>query len=207
MVRKNSLHKRELFFVLGAAALWIIVTLCGSYFLLMYDNTPGKQPAAPRTWPTQSNLHRDPKYFTLVMLVHPKCSCSSASLGELARLLAQEPGTIQAEVLFVVPENAQEQLNMSDTWETAQHIPGVHPVKDLDGRIAERFNAETSGDTLLYDRQGTLLFQGGITAARGHWGDNTGAQAIRANVEGEEAAVRTTAVFGCSLFGKKKDAL
>ena len=38
----------------------------------------------------------------------------------------------------------------------------------------QRFGAETSGQTLLYDRDGRLLFSGGTTGSRGHDGDNAG---------------------------------
>ena len=47
-------------------------------------------------------------------------------------------------------------------------------LRDDDGAEARRFGAETSGQTLLYDEHGALLFSGGITGARGHAGDNAG---------------------------------
>jgi hypothetical protein len=68
-------------------------------------------------------------------------------------------------------------------WRSAAAIPGVSETVD-DGREARLFGAATSGQTMVYDRNGRLLFSGGITAARGHLGDNPGASAITALLEG-----------------------
>jgi len=51
-------------------------------------------------------------------------------------------------------------------------------VTDADGAEANRFGAETSGHTLLFDFGRRLLFSGGITDSRGHTGDNAGESAI-----------------------------
>ena len=80
-------------------------------------------------------------------------------------------------------------------------IPGVRPVEDLDGREALRFGAVTSGQTLLYDVSGRLLFNGGITAARGHAGTNDGRDAVLSLLANGSSLRHTTRVFGCSLLG------
>jgi hypothetical protein len=68
------------------------------------------------------------------------------------------------------------------------------------GREARRFNADTSGQTALYGRDGTLLFQGGITISRGHSGDNPGRSALEALLENRLSNPNRTLVFGCALF-------
>jgi hypothetical protein len=70
---------------------------------------------------------------------------------------------------------------------------------DRDAAESRRFRAETSGDALLYDEHGRLLFSGGITVARGHAGDNAGLGAIEALVRGDTNVRRQTPVFGCAL--------
>jgi hypothetical protein len=52
---------------------------------------------------------------------------------------------------------------------------------------------------LLYDTAGRLLFSGGITAARGHSGDNAGREAIVALLAGAPTDRTQTPVFGCKL--------
>jgi hypothetical protein len=73
-------------------------------------------------------------------------------------------------------------------------------VHDHDGVEARRFGAATSGQVILYDARGTLLFSGGITPARGHSGDSTGRDAILALLIDGSSEASETPVFGCSLF-------
>jgi hypothetical protein len=75
-------------------------------------------------------------------------------------------------------------------------------VTDADGSEARRFGAETSGHTLLFDPNGSLLFSGGITASRGHAGRNAGESAIIAAVNGKRTDRTGTPVFGCSLISQ-----
>ena len=49
---------------------------------------------------------------------------------------------------------------------------------------------------------GSLVFSGGITAARGHEGDNHGRSAIEDHLLHGGARVAHTPVFGCDLFAE-----
>lgn len=55
----------------------------------------------------------------------------------------------------------------------------------------------------IYDHGGRLRFSGGITAARGHWGDNTGVFEVESLLRGEQSRQAITPVFRCSLFGAR----
>src|SRR6185369_8337902 len=138
---------------------------------------------------------------TLVMLVHPRCPCSRVTIGELARLMTQTQDHLKAYALFVKPEGTSEDWEKTDLWRSAADIPGVEVVVD-DGKEARLFNAVTSGQTVVYDAEGRLLFSGGITGARGHSGDNPGRSAIVSLVNGGDENRSETAVFGCPLFGQ-----
>ena len=81
----------------------------------------------------------------------------------------------------------------------AAAIPGAQVLRDAGGVEAARFQAATSGQTLLYSAEGDLLFNGGITSARGHAGDNFGKSAIISLVNGGRAEHAETPVFGCTL--------
>ncbi|WP_133796011.1 hypothetical protein [Prosthecobacter fusiformis] len=133
------------------------------------------------------------------MFVHPKCPCSSASLGELERLLAQAPGRFDTCLLFVRPKGTGVEWAKDELWQKAALIPGITVKLDDDGREAELFHAATSGQTLLYDGGAKLVFEGGITAARGHAGDSAGQQAVLTLLEKKLAGVIETPVFGCAL--------
>jgi hypothetical protein len=75
----------------------------------------------------------------------------------------------------------------------------VEILRDDDAVEARRFGVFTSGQSLLYAPDGALLFSGGITASRGHAGDNAGIAAIAALARGRGAATTETPVFGCAL--------
>jgi hypothetical protein len=138
----------------------------------------------------------------LVMAIHPHCPCSRASIGELAILMAQSHRRLAAFVIFVAPPGLGESWTKSDLWSSAGLIPGVSRIIDRGGE-ASLFGAATSGQTMVYDRRGRLLFSGGITAARGHFGDNAGVSAIVALIETPASArLAETAVYGCPLFAR-----
>jgi hypothetical protein len=85
-------------------------------------------------------------------------------------------------------------------WRSASALPDVTVVRDDDGVEARRFGVETSGQTLLYDGRGTLIFSGGITGSRGHEGANAGEASLVALLTRGEADRSGTSVFGCPLF-------
>jgi hypothetical protein len=169
--------------------------------LWAWDNKPGVSAHAREKWPADSGLARDRARPTLVMLVHPQCTCSRASLTELAELLARARPRPKTYVLFLKPAGFSDGWEKTDLWRTAAGLPDVTVIRDDEGGQAARFGAATSGQTFLYDARGSLQFSGGITAARAHAGDNAGRSAVVAliNSAGTPQTTRTS-VFGCPLF-------
>jgi hypothetical protein len=88
----------------------------------------------------------------------------------------------------------------SPLWQKVAALDGITVIEDRDGLEAARFGARTSGQALLYDGSGRLVFSGGMTASRGHEGDNAGRTAIERLVRHERADRSSTLVFGCGLF-------
>jgi hypothetical protein len=186
----------------AAGTLWLLMIGAGITTLWNYESTPGVAAATPDLWPAASRIKPATGRATLVMLAHPHCPCTRASIGELARLMTQAQGRVRAYVLFVKPREFSGEWAQSDLWASAAAIPGVIPVLDDGGAEARLFNAATSGQTVLYDAAGNLLFSGGITSARGHAGDNAGRTAIVSLLTADEAEARDTPVFGCPLFAR-----
>jgi hypothetical protein len=186
--------------VLVLGMIWLGIAATGLWVLWRYDNTPGAAAVAPDQWPALTTLVRAADRPTIVMLAHPHCTCTRASLGELAEAVARAQTTPTIYVLFMVPSNFPDGWENTDLWRLASSIPGVTVVRDAKGEHARHFGAETSGQTLLYDDRGTLVFSGGITGARAHPGDNPGRQALVALLNRQPAARRGTNVFGCPLF-------
>ena len=104
---------------------------------------------------------------------------------------------VDAYVLFLHPEGLPESWPKTDTWMSASAIPGVHVIADPDGIEARHFGAETSGQTVVYDASGALVFHGGLTPARGHAGSSTSREQIATLVLGSEQ--RQAPVFGCAM--------
>jgi hypothetical protein len=133
------------------------------------------------------------------MFIHPQCSCTRASLAELRSILNDAQGSLATWVVVLRPEGVPDEWAHSGTWDTARHMAGVTVVTDPEGLEADRFGAATSGDTVLYDAKGQLLFSGGITAARGHVGNNTGRQRVLSLLATGTADSHAHEVYGCGL--------
>jgi hypothetical protein len=182
------------------AAAWIAALSLGLGALLKYESAPGRIGPVPSSWPADSKIQLAATGETLVMLAHPHCPCTRASMNELAQIMARVQGKVRAHVLFLKPHNSGADWDDTDLRRSAAQIPGVTILSDVDGVEARRFGAETSGHTLLFNSAGRLLFSGGITASRGHAGDNAGESAIVSLVDNHTGDRAKTFVFGCSLI-------
>lgn len=187
----------------------IIIWLCtigvGVRLVLIYENSPGTVGETPKTWPRESGVQRSSDFPTLVMMVHPHCPSSRASVIALSLLLAQVQGRVSANVLFVRPLEVPENWERGELWASVAKMPGVKLSVDHDGIEASRFGSSTSGHVMLYNNKGQLLFSGGITASRGDSGENDGRSAVVALLMQGKAATDESPVFGCPLIGKAKD--
>jgi len=186
-----------------ALAVWVPSVAYGFSVLWRYSMTPGHPASPPSKWPSQVPITRNPAQATLLMFAHPECGCSKASLGELEIIMARAPEKLRVNVMFYVPQGEAASWAKSDLWETAEKIPGVTVIQDTGNNIARSFGVFTSGQTLVYEANGHLIFNGGITESRGHSGDNFGRDAIIALLNDHPAPALTlpvtSPVFGCSL--------
>jgi hypothetical protein len=179
---------------------WALCVAAGFSVLYVYKTRPGANGAPAQRWPTDTRLALDPTRPTLIMLAHPHCPCTRASVSELARLLARLDARVRAHVLFVRPDGVDDDWERTDLWRSAAQIPGVTVSIDAGGAEARRFGIETSGHVLVYDPSGALLFRGGITSARGHEGDSFGQRRIASLLATHNADRADAPVFGCALF-------
>ena len=188
--------------LLFAVILWLFTAGVGLRLILAYENSPGRSGISPTEWPADSQITPRQGMPTLVMMIHPHCPCSRASIGELALIMAEGQGRLDAHVVFVKPKDFSEEWEKTDLWNSVAIIPGVKASVDDGGMEARRFASQTSGHVVLYSARGKLLFSGGITASRGHSGDNEGRSAIVSLLTRGEMGQRETPVFGCPLFGE-----
>jgi len=184
----------------GGIAVWLGGVVLGLGLLASYSNAASPAATAPSSWPAGSSLARVQDSPHLILFLHPHCPCSAATLGELNRILARAPG-VQVTMVFFVPPDADDSWRSSALRRRAGGLQSsmVRIVDDPAGLEASNFGARSSGHTVLYDAGGRLLFSGGITASRGHEGDNAGADAVVALLAGKEHPVSHAPTFGCEI--------
>lgn len=181
---------------------WAGLAALGLGAMLDFELTPARRGTQRNEWPSRSLLVRDPRRPTLLMFIHPHCPCSRASLAELSNLATSCRDRMSIEILFVKPAGCDDDWERTDLLTTAQRIPGGTVAWDRNGTESIRFGATTSGETLLFDSGGRLLFRGGITPSRGHEGDNAGRATVEALVTRGSADVSESPVYGCSLLNQ-----
>lgn len=180
--------------------MWLSGASAGLYVVWAYDNTPGTAAAPPAAFPTDGRVALATDRPTLVLLAHPQCFCTKATLVELAEVLGRARVRPRTYILFMKPQGFPEGWTDTALWRQASQLPDVMVMRDDEGLKAREFGAETSGQLVLYDAHGTLLFTGGITGSRGHAGENAGRTALVGLLNDPGGDRRTTSVFGCPLF-------
>ena len=198
---------------------WLAIICSAWVFAADFEKRPVALEPTLTSWPPESLICKktgqDSKQTgpKLLMFVHPNCPCSQASIAELAKFLSRNK-FLDSYAVFIVPDNVDGSWLESKNWSEAQKIPGLQCFADYRATESRLFHARGSGETFLFAGDGRLLFHGGITAARGHQGANTGLDklqlaAIKSRIPQFESnpeavaasAVKSTVypVYGCSL--------
>jgi hypothetical protein len=182
--------------------IWIATVTVGAVAMLRHEFDGQAEVHAPAAWPSELGVFNPAgRALSLVMVAHPDCPCTRASIAQLERLLAQSAGQTQAIVfVYQMPGVSRDELQNEDFWKRLEQIANLRPIADPAGAIAERLGADVSGSAAAYDREGKLRFQGGLTASRGHEGPSFALEHLRALALGQRtpsAGVASTPAFGC----------
>jgi len=184
---------------IAAIAIWFLGVAVGVGALQRYKSSPAPEQVPPTVWPTASQLPRVADKPTLVLIAHPRCPCTRATLHELRVLMARAGARVTADVLFVRPAGVPTDWEKTDLWRSAEAIPGVTVRSDEGGHEAALFHAVASGQIVLFNTAGREIFAGGITGSRGHEGDNPGLARILTLLSNGSAERAKAPVFGCAL--------
>ena len=186
-----------------AGALWVATIAAAFEAIRRFEITPGAPASAPRVWPAATTVPRNEGTWSLVMLVHPHCSCSRASVQELAEIVEKAPRDVETTVLVYRPHEMAAGWERTNVYDAATRLRRARVRLDVDGAEAERFGGFTSGQTFLYDADGRLRFAGGVTSLRGHAGLNRGrADVIR--IANNRDGNGSHPVFGCAITTTNK---
>jgi len=187
--------------LIAAGIVWTSTVVAAFSAIRRFESTPGLSADAHATWPASSRVPRATGASTLVMLIHPQCSCSRASIKELEAIIDQSPRSMRTYVLVYRPADAKAGWENTDVYRAATGLRRAQVIVDVDGSEAKRFGGFTSGQTYLYDGDGRLRFTGGITSLRGHEGLNRGRVDVIRIANAQETSA-THPVFGCAITSK-----
>jgi hypothetical protein len=179
-------------------AIWGVVVVSGILFLEAYAARPGDLGTQVGRWLAQSRIQLDDRRPNLLIFLHPRCSCSRASLAELAYIMDRCRDRVSVHAVLL-GTTFLDRWGQSEIERDLASLPTVRVYPDREGVEARRFGVATSGHALLYDSGGQLLFSGGITAARGHVGDNFGRAAVLDRILNIKGGRASSSVFGCPL--------
>ena len=190
---------RALYPWICALAGWGAVIAAGCTVLEVYATSPGAAGRSLADWPQNCVIPIDGRHPTLLIFLHPLCPCSSASIAELSEVVGRHGDRVRPHAV-VLRTDALEREGAGLIERSLADVPGITTWHDDGGALARRFGVLTSGHVLLYDRSGRLTFSGGITASRGHRGENFGKSALVAAILGDPCDRSALPVFGCPLF-------
>lgn len=192
------MRKSQVIFIF-ACLLWVFAIGLGLYVMMKHEVSPGEPAKPPVKWPKDSKIKLSSDKDTLVMFIHPQCPCSRASLEQLTPLTNLNNLSIQ--ILSLNPKVKPENWEKNHQTFTSMNLKNARITEDDDGAEANRFHSFTSGQALLYDSKGNLIFSGGVTGARGKTGNNPGLSQLWTALKERSGAppVKDSLVFGCSL--------
>ena len=181
-------------------ATWLCLVLAGGFKLYEFYRTPGSQGPSQAKWPVTSALVRAPNKNTLLVFLHAECSCSRATVDELQTLSSAFFAETEMQIVFYKPTPDSADLSKSSLWARASALPASRLALDRSGVEAAIFGAETSGQAYLYDRDGHLLFAGGLTPGRDHAGPSNGVFALNSLLRRQSlTSIVSTPTFGCPI--------
>ncbi|MEP7076187.1 MAG: hypothetical protein ABI878_10270 [Acidobacteriota bacterium] len=164
-----------------------------------YSSRPGQAAISPLQLPSSISGIRLGRPILLLFL-HPQCSCGRATLSELARIDSETHDLIDIRVFFYQPADQSHEWVETDIWRQASEISDNVMISTIADNGLREFGTLTSGQVLLYNARGGLVFSGGITPGRGHEGDNQGEESIKSFLKSGRTDVPETLVYGCSLY-------
>lgn len=205
--------------MVAALIAWGVSLLVAMGGLIAYKGREGPASAPPERLPDfLAPTAIDAPSPTLLLFIHPKCPCTTATIRQLERvmalvlshqpapprdptLLANHPAPPHIVIVAAAWEGPVDAWVGASTAQSAKQFPGARLLVDHNAELAGRLGITTSGHVLLYDASRRLSFSGGITPARGHEGPNAGATALAAILTGAPAPIATTPTYGCPLIG------
>jgi hypothetical protein len=179
---------------------WLGIVAMGMTYFNSYSNAPGYAANPPKYWPVGSRIQRpDGSKATLLVFLHPRCPCSEATVESLSHVLRYARNKADIVAIVYRPHGSGSKWQEGRLMAKLRSLEPVKIMVDEGGVQARLFDVQTSGQTMLYDAQGYVVFSGGITPSRGHNGDSEGRDSIEGYLSSNTSKGKISKVFGCSL--------
>lgn len=209
IMRKNSIltDSQEAKSLQLASRARIASVVCGSIVLIggftlfssFVTASPELELNPPSRWPANSQIARQTGCPTLLIFLHPKCSCNRANLDELAEVLSRLQSDVDVHAVFYCPNEQPQEWAHTDLWDQVRNLGLGAMQVDKGGLEAERFGARSSGHCFLFGTQSERLFGGGLAKGEGNSASKRGIDAVENLLRGEAVEQSDFPVVGCSL--------
>jgi len=177
----------------------LLMFCLGIWQLYAFSTTPGDHTVV-QSWILQDKLPLKHQLASLVVLIHPKCSCSTATLKEVERLKIGLKDKLDVKLVFISYGDKSKNWYQGPVWDLAVSMKkNVSIVLDNDGQILKTLGTKTSGTAYLVGPDLKVVFQGGLTPIRGHEGATSGQAFIASWVKGNTKSSLIQKIFGCGV--------
>lgn len=181
-----------------ATGVWLVAVCFSIAWFSKYESTAGAIGPQNRAWPASTTLPRNLNGPTIVLFLHPKCPCSTASIRQLFEFTDGVKDAAIVTVL-VLPTGTDESFAQGPVIDLLEREYQHRPIVDREGKEAELFGAQTSGQAYAYGLEARLLFCGGLTPARGQTGYTPSLHKLRTALQHRDSGPTSCPVFGCPL--------
>lgn len=164
--------------------------------------TPQVAPATredPSSWPAKSRWQPTPGRTTVVIIAHPECPCTRATITNLLPVLRSSTRPVDTVLILAGPAVTTQPGSTERSLVDA--LAPTALLRDRDGREAALFGATTSGHVVVFDPRASRVFSGGTTPVRGHVGPCDALDRFTRATLADQPAPAPTAVRGCPLMG------
>jgi hypothetical protein len=180
---------------IGIGVIWVAALVVCMDWAMKYESTPGRAASrAPLETPKAGDR------WTVVVVAHPLCPCTAASLRALRALAAKHSDELKCEVVFA----GDRPVEPSDSMRTADVIATAKVRWMTAQKAEEEYGTYTSGQAFVYDPNGKLVYSGGLTPGRGVEQPRYALELFD-NILARGQATKPTPVFGCALREKQDD--
>ena len=195
--------------IAAAISIWCIWVAWGTDSMLRFDFESKTKSNPPAKFPAVNMPAQNAKLPGIYLILHPRCPCSGVSLEAFSRILERVDGKVNATIVFVKPNaDLKDEWVQSKLWKTAQGLKNVKLVVDDQGAIAKAFDAQISGQVLLYDENGRLRYSGGLNEARGQQASGIAEERvvslIASKVRTDHTNTAGLPALGCPLHDSEK---